>query len=138
MDVFDKFSGERLGEVREASAADVHRAVTRAAVTAPAWAARRRAQARRRSSAGRPSSSRRKRDALAELIARESGKAWRYATAEVARGVETFEFAAEEAKRLHGETVPLDASAAGEGRVGLLPPRRRSASSRRSRRSTSR
>ena len=39
MHVFDKYSGERLGEVREASAADVHRAVTRASVTAPAWAA---------------------------------------------------------------------------------------------------
>ena len=60
-----------------------------------------------------------KREALAELIARESGKAWRYADAEVARAVETFEFAAEEAKRLHGETVPLDASAAGEGRMGF-------------------
>ena len=39
MFVFDKYSGERLGEVREASAADVHRAVTRASVTAPAWSA---------------------------------------------------------------------------------------------------
>ncbi len=73
----------------------------------------------RPSSGGRPNCSAGKRDALAELIARESGKAWRYATAEVARGVETFEFAAEEAKRLHGETVPLDASAAGEGRMGF-------------------
>ena len=118
MDIFDKFSGERLGEVREASAADVHRAVTRAAVTAPAWgavAAHKRATILRRTAELLGA----KRDALAELIARESGKAWRYAIAEVARGVETFEFAAEEAKRLHGETVPLDASAAGEGRVGF-------------------
>jgi acyl-CoA reductase-like NAD-dependent aldehyde dehydrogenase len=118
MDVFDKYSGERLGEVREASAADVHRAVTRASVTAPAWgavAAHKRATILRRT-AGLLEA---KRDALAELIARESGKAWRYADAEVARAVETFEFAAEEAKRLHGETVPLDASAAGEGRVGF-------------------
>ncbi len=118
MDVFDKYSGERLGEVRDASAADVHRAVTRASVTAPAWgavAAHKRSAILRRT-AGLLDA---KREALAELIARESGKAWRYADAEVARAVETFEFAAEEAKRLHGETVPLDASAAGEGRVGF-------------------
>ena len=38
---------------------------------------------------------------------------------EVSRGVETFTFAAEEAKRIHGETVPLDASPAGEGRMGF-------------------
>jgi acyl-CoA reductase-like NAD-dependent aldehyde dehydrogenase len=37
----------------------------------------------------------------------------------VARSVETFTFAAEEAKRLHGETIPMDASSAGEGRVGF-------------------
>ena len=106
MDVFDKYSGDRLGSVPDASAADVHRAVTRASVTAPAWgavAAHKRSDILRRT-AGLLQA---KREALAELIARESGKAWRYADAEVARAVETFEFAAEEAKRLHGETVPL-------------------------------
>jgi acyl-CoA reductase-like NAD-dependent aldehyde dehydrogenase len=93
VDVYDKYSGERLGEVKEASAADVHR---RTAELLDGKA-----------------------DGFAELIARESGKAWRYAVAEVSRAVETFEFAAEEAKRLHGETIPLDASAAGEGRLGF-------------------
>jgi acyl-CoA reductase-like NAD-dependent aldehyde dehydrogenase len=38
---------------------------------------------------------------------------------EVARAVETFQFSAEEAKRVHGETVPMDASTAGEGRMGF-------------------
>jgi acyl-CoA reductase-like NAD-dependent aldehyde dehydrogenase len=33
--------------------------------------------------------------------------------------VETFQFSAEEAKRIHGETVPMDASTAGEGRMGF-------------------
>jgi acyl-CoA reductase-like NAD-dependent aldehyde dehydrogenase len=118
MEVFDKYSGERLGAVPDASAADVHRAVTRASVTAPAWAA---VAAHKRSTILRRTAEllEGKRDALAELIARESGKAWRYASGEVSRAVETFEFAAEEAKRIHGETVPLDASAAGEGRFGF-------------------
>jgi acyl-CoA reductase-like NAD-dependent aldehyde dehydrogenase len=118
VDVFDKYSGERLGAVPDASAADVHRAVTRASVTAPAWGA---VAAHKRSTILRRTAEllEGKRDALAELIARESGKAWRYASGEVSRAVETFEFAAEEAKRIHGETVPLDASAAGEGRFGF-------------------
>ena len=37
----------------------------------------------------------------------------------MSRSVETFTFAAEEAKRIHGETVPMDASAFGEKRVGF-------------------
>ena len=56
---------------------------------------------------------------LATLICREAGKAWKYSLGEVARAIETFQFSAEEAKRIHGETVPMDASAAGEGRVGF-------------------
>jgi len=36
----------------------------------------------------------------------------------VTRAIETFQFSAEEAKRVHGETLPMDASVAGEGRVG--------------------
>lgn len=55
---------------------------------------------------------------FAALIARESGKPMRYARAEAARAVETFTFAAEEAKRLHGETVPLDAAKGGVGKIG--------------------
>ena len=41
--------------------------------------------------------------------------------AEVLRSVETFSFAAEEAKRIHGETIPMDASAFGEKPHRLLP-----------------
>ncbi len=42
-----------------------------------------------------------------------------YARAEVDRGISTFTIASEEAKRLHGETVPLDAVPAGEGYFGF-------------------
>jgi acyl-CoA reductase-like NAD-dependent aldehyde dehydrogenase len=55
---------------------------------------------------------------LAQLMARESGKPMRYAKGEVSRAVETFAFAAEEAKRIHGETVPLDAAKGGVGKIG--------------------
>ncbi|KXK19222.1 MAG: Aldehyde Dehydrogenase [Chloroflexi bacterium OLB15] len=57
-------------------------------------------------------------EALALLMARESGKPLRYARGEVKRAVETFRFAADEARRLHGETVPLDAAQTGSGKIG--------------------
>ncbi len=55
---------------------------------------------------------------LAWLMAQESGKPLKYARGEAARAVETFAFAADEARRLHGETVPLDAARGGVGRFG--------------------
>src|SRR3990172_2211259 len=58
-------------------------------------------------------------DEIATITCREGGKAWKYSCGEVTRAVETFQFSAEEAKRVHGETIPMDASIAGEGRVGF-------------------
>ena len=55
---------------------------------------------------------------VAGVICLEVGKAWKYSLNEVQRTAETFKFAAEEAKRLHGETIPVDASRFGENRVG--------------------
>jgi acyl-CoA reductase-like NAD-dependent aldehyde dehydrogenase len=56
---------------------------------------------------------------LAKTIAAEAGKALKFARAEVERAISTFTIAAEEAKRLHGETIPLDAVPAGEGYFGF-------------------
>jgi acyl-CoA reductase-like NAD-dependent aldehyde dehydrogenase len=57
-------------------------------------------------------------DEVASVICQEVGKAWKFSINEVQRSVETFKFAAEEAKRLHGETIPVDASIFGENRFG--------------------
>ncbi|MDQ0246390.1 acyl-CoA reductase-like NAD-dependent aldehyde dehydrogenase [Bacillus fengqiuensis] len=57
-------------------------------------------------------------DEAAQIIAFEAAKPLATAKGEVSRTIETYKFAAEEAKRIHGETIPLDASAGGEGRVG--------------------
>jgi len=54
----------------------------------------------------------------AEVIARESAKPITFAKGEVSRTIETYKFAAEEAKRIHGETIPFDASPGGAGRIG--------------------
>lgn len=58
-------------------------------------------------------------DDLAKTIAAEAGKALKFARAEVDRAISTFTIASEEAKRIHGETIPLDAVPAGEGYVGF-------------------
>lgn len=55
---------------------------------------------------------------MARTIAAEAGKALKYARAEVDRAISTFTIAAEEARRLHGETVPLDGVPSGEGYFG--------------------
>ena len=55
---------------------------------------------------------------FARTIALEAGKPIRTARAEVERGVMTFTYASEEARRFAGEVVPLDGQAAGAGRVG--------------------
>ncbi|MGG1679188.1 aldehyde dehydrogenase family protein [Neobacillus sp. NRS-1170] len=53
----------------------------------------------------------------AELIALEAAKPVTTAMGEVQRTIQTYKFAAEEAKRIYGETLPLDAAPGGEGRV---------------------
>lgn len=60
----------------------------------------------------------RDRDEIAEIIALESGKALKYALGEAGRSAETFRFAAHEARAVHGELVPMDASPVSAGRFG--------------------
>ena len=118
LQVLDKYSGATIGEVAIADAAAVDRAVARARDAFPAWSA---TPAHKRSAILRRAAEiiDARKDDIAALIAREAGKAWKYAIGEVARSVETFTFSAEEAKRIHGETVPMDASAFGEKRIGF-------------------
>lgn len=59
------------------------------------------------------------RDELAELITRESGKPIRDARVEAERGALVFRLAAEEAERMHGETIPLDIAPPHRGRFAI-------------------
>lgn len=61
----------------------------------------------------------RDREALGRSIALEGGKALKFALGEVDRASQTFRFAGEEAKRIHGETVPMDAALGAERRLGF-------------------
>jgi acyl-CoA reductase-like NAD-dependent aldehyde dehydrogenase len=56
---------------------------------------------------------------IAVLIAKESGKPLRDARVESMRGVFTIQVAAEEAKRIDGEMIPLDLLPTSKGRFGI-------------------
>ena len=118
LSVTDKWSGETIATLPVATQRDV------AAATAAAregfaeysrWPAHERAALLRRTAVLIES----RREELARLICREAGTAWKYSVGEVARAAETFQFAAEESKRIHGETIPMDASPSGAGRMAF-------------------
>ena len=56
---------------------------------------------------------------LAQTITQEEGKVIAEGRVEAQRGVQTITFSAEEAKRLHGETVPLDAAPGNVNQFGF-------------------
>jgi len=57
---------------------------------------------------------------IAESIVLSSGKPLKYAKAEASRGVNTFKIAAEEAKRIYGEVIPLDLTPQTKKRWGIV------------------
>lgn len=60
-----------------------------------------------------------RKEEMARIIALEAGKPIRTARGEIDRTIVTYQFAAEEAKRIYGETIPMDAAPGGENRVGF-------------------
>jgi acyl-CoA reductase-like NAD-dependent aldehyde dehydrogenase len=59
-------------------------------------------------------------DSIAEIMARETGKAIKDAKAEIIRSQDTLALSAEEAVRIEGEHIPLDASAMGAGKICFM------------------
>jgi acyl-CoA reductase-like NAD-dependent aldehyde dehydrogenase len=118
MKVIDKYTGETIGVVPVASKKTVESAIAAAQEAFPSYS---RLPAHRRFRILEKTSQllAAHQEEIATTICREAGKAWKYSVGEVTRAVETFQFSAEEAKRVHGETIPMDASVAGEGRVGF-------------------
>ncbi|MGC8900171.1 MAG: aldehyde dehydrogenase family protein [bacterium] len=62
----------------------------------------------------------RQQEQFARTIASEMGKTIREARTEVSRAIETVTWSAEEAKRLYGSTVPMDAAPTGQGKIGFF------------------
>jgi acyl-CoA reductase-like NAD-dependent aldehyde dehydrogenase len=116
-EVRNKYSDEVMGTLPTARREDVDAAIAAAERQAPLMAempAGKRAAILLRAA----DLMQERRDDLARTIAGEAGKALKFARAEVDRGVSTFTIASEEAKRIHGETIPLDAVPSGEGYFG--------------------
>src|SRR5262245_24510088 len=61
----------------------------------------------------------RRHDEVARIISDEAGKPMKAAKVEASRAMSTYTFAAVEARKLTGETIPMDASQAGEGKLAL-------------------
>ena len=116
-DLFSPYSGEKIAEIAMADENDVKKAI-HAAQSAfkvfSKFSAYKRAEILEKA----VNLLIEKADHAAKIIALESAKPITFAKAEVARTIETYKFAAEEAKRIHGETIPFDASPSGVGRMG--------------------
>ena len=118
-DICDPYRGAPVSTAPRSNATDLDRALA-AAVGAKAAAAKlpatERAKILRRVAqllvARRP--------AIAETMSRETGKPIRDSGAEIDRSVDTLNLSAEEAVRIEGEHVPLDASPMGFGKIAML------------------
>jgi acyl-CoA reductase-like NAD-dependent aldehyde dehydrogenase len=121
-DVFDvhhPFDGRTVGRTANATPEHVERAVAAAAgVAAEASALPAAARAAALDHVSRRLAERA--DEVAHLITAENGKPLKWARAEVGRGVSTFRWAAEEARRFAGELQRLDTDASAAGRMGLV------------------
>lgn len=117
LEVINPYDNSVVGTVPEAEEADVRAAIARATAAETTMAdltAHRRATILSKTAEiidGEAIS-------IARTMAQESGKPLKYARGEVSRAVETFTFAAEAARSLHGETIPLDAAKNGVNKIG--------------------
>ncbi len=118
MEVKNKYNGQVIGALPTARRVDVDAAIA-AAERAEEVMAEMPAHKRAAILARAAQLLQERRADLAQTIAAEAGKALKFARLEVDRAISTFQIASEEAKRLHGETIPLDAVPAGEDYFGF-------------------
>ncbi|MDU0206308.1 aldehyde dehydrogenase family protein [Paenibacillus sp. MAH-36] len=114
--LFSPYSGEQIAEIAYSGAAEVQHALEAAERARPLMAqmpAHERAAILERLAALIRDNA----DECARIIALEAAKPLKTAKLEVERTIATYKFAAEEAKRIHGETIPMDAAPGGEDRV---------------------
>ena len=116
VEVRSPYSGDLVGRVAKAGAAEAQRAIdaAEAAMREP-LPAHKRAEILVRVAGflGR------RHEEVAQTISAEAGKPLKAAKVEAARAMSTFTMAAVEARKLAGEMVPMDASQAGEGKLAF-------------------
>ena len=118
-EVRDPYRGGVVAIAPRATPADLHAAIAAAAAAKPAAAAmpgyERAALLRRAAELLRERG-----DEIAEVMTRETGKALKDSRAEAVRTLDTLQLSAEEAVRIEGEHVPLDATPMGAGKIAML------------------
>jgi acyl-CoA reductase-like NAD-dependent aldehyde dehydrogenase len=116
LEVRSPYSGDVVGRVAKAGAAETKRAIDAAeeAMREP-LPAHKRAEilVRVAGALGR------RHDEVARLISDEAGKPMKAARVEARRAMSTYTFSAVEARTLAGEMVPMDAAQAGEGKLAF-------------------
>lgn len=110
--LYSPYSGKKIGEIPAASQENVNAAIE-AAESARKEMEKLTAYDRARILEQLVSLFIEHKSRAAEIISLESAKPYKYAMAEVERTIETYKFAAEEAKRLSGEMIPMDAAKGG-------------------------
>jgi acyl-CoA reductase-like NAD-dependent aldehyde dehydrogenase len=115
-DVRSPYSGELVGRVAKGGAAETRRALD-AATAALANPLPAHERARILDATAHLLAERQ--EEAAQLISAEAGKPLKAARVEAQRAVSTYTFAAVEARKLTGETVPMEASPAGEGKLAF-------------------
>ncbi|HXK15057.1 MAG TPA: aldehyde dehydrogenase family protein, partial [Gaiellaceae bacterium] len=115
-EVRSPYSGEVIGRIAKGGAAETRRALDAAAA---ALASPLPAHERARILDATAQLLGERQEEAAQLIAAEAGKPLKAARVEAQRAVSTYTFAAVEARKLSGETVPMDASAAGARKLAF-------------------
>lgn len=105
LDVYNPSTGDRLASLPQAGRAEATEAIQAAHLALPAWSARP-AKERARLLRGWHDLVVSHADDLARILTAEQGKPLAEARAEILYGAAFFEWFAEEAKRVYGETIP--------------------------------
>ena len=122
LEVRSPYSGERVGELPVAGPREIEAALARAHAAAPAMEALtafERSEILVRAAETIAADV----DDLARLITAEQGKRVEEATAEASRIAGIVRLCAEEARRISGEVLPMDAAPVGAGRLGFTLPK---------------
>lgn len=116
--LYSPYSGERIAEVAEACESETEEAI-QAANSAAEIMAKMPAHRRAEILDHVVNIMERRKEELVRILALEAAKPVKTAKGEIARTIQTYKFSAMEARRIHGETVPLDAAPGGEGRIAF-------------------
>ncbi|ARD49063.1 aldehyde dehydrogenase family protein [Sporosarcina sp. P33] len=117
-ELFSPYQNEKIGEIPKASSSDINDAIESAFQTKKVMkemSSHQRADILLNASIILE----RRKEEAARILVQENAKPIKAARGEIARTIQTYRFAAEEAKQLYGETIPMDAAIGAENKFGF-------------------